>query len=663
MTTEEFIAKAKAVHGDKYDYSKVEYVNSQTKVCVICQEHGEWAVTPKEHLRGRGCPNCYTSKKFSYEECYETALQFTSRADFMRSYLQMYEFANRRGWVNQYSWFQKLWEKKWNRESCYQEAKKFQSRGAFKKNSPSAYKKARENKWLDDYTWFLVPRKHVPHGYWNLETCFEEAKKYKTKVEFEKGNNGAYQAAIKNKWMIYFTWLEPSFKWTLDACVLEAKNYDSLSDFRKAKPNAYNYAVKHNLIQSLSWLKLKRKPNGYWTYQICSQEAKKYKTKAEFKKNNPQAHAAAERNDWLDDWFNNEHFNILGKVDCVYCYLFEEHKTIYVGRTLMRRKTSRDREHLYIGERDAVYKFAKKMKCAIPPMTILEENLTITEGQEREEYWRQKYANDGYSILNKAATGIGKGSLGSLDNGKWNKTACYLEAKKYSYLRDFETYSASACMAARRNGWLKEYDWLTQLWQPRWNKEECEKEARKYSTRKAFQKGSKGAYKKALEKGWIDGYTWMPIRNSVPHKYWDNYQNCYNEAKKYKTRSEFQHGCQGAYDKARINNWLRDYTWFVETQKRKGYWNRETCFEEAKKWKNATSFAKNAERAYYLAKTNDWMKDYVWFEKQFVWTYDLCRKEALKCIKRSEFKNKYRSAYTKARKNGWLDDFFPKKKK
>ena len=42
LTTEEFIAKAKAVHGDRYDYSKVKYVDSKTKICIICKEHGEF---------------------------------------------------------------------------------------------------------------------------------------------------------------------------------------------------------------------------------------------------------------------------------------------------------------------------------------------------------------------------------------------------------------------------------------------------------------------------------------------------------------------------------------------------------------------------------------------------------------------------------------------
>lgn len=41
-TKEEFIQEARDVHGDKYDYSKVEYVNNHTKVCILCPKHGEF---------------------------------------------------------------------------------------------------------------------------------------------------------------------------------------------------------------------------------------------------------------------------------------------------------------------------------------------------------------------------------------------------------------------------------------------------------------------------------------------------------------------------------------------------------------------------------------------------------------------------------------------
>ena len=61
-TTEEFIKEAKYVHGDKYDYSKVEYINNHTKVCVICPTHGEFFVKPNNHLSSKnGCPYCRTS--------------------------------------------------------------------------------------------------------------------------------------------------------------------------------------------------------------------------------------------------------------------------------------------------------------------------------------------------------------------------------------------------------------------------------------------------------------------------------------------------------------------------------------------------------------------------------------------------------------------------
>ncbi len=58
LTTEEFIKKAREVHGDKYDYSKVEYVNSTTKVCIICPKHGEFWQRPDLHLQKKGCTKC-----------------------------------------------------------------------------------------------------------------------------------------------------------------------------------------------------------------------------------------------------------------------------------------------------------------------------------------------------------------------------------------------------------------------------------------------------------------------------------------------------------------------------------------------------------------------------------------------------------------------------
>lgn len=59
MNTEEFINRAQALHGNKYDYSKVEYKNSKEAVIIICPEHGEFLQSPIKHLRGRGCIKCH----------------------------------------------------------------------------------------------------------------------------------------------------------------------------------------------------------------------------------------------------------------------------------------------------------------------------------------------------------------------------------------------------------------------------------------------------------------------------------------------------------------------------------------------------------------------------------------------------------------------------
>lgn len=62
ITTDEFIAKAKLIHGDKYDYSKVEYIGALKKVCIICPDHGEFLQTPNNHTQGQGCPKCKGDK-------------------------------------------------------------------------------------------------------------------------------------------------------------------------------------------------------------------------------------------------------------------------------------------------------------------------------------------------------------------------------------------------------------------------------------------------------------------------------------------------------------------------------------------------------------------------------------------------------------------------
>jgi len=62
LTTTEFIEKAKSVHGDMYDYGKVNYITSNRKVIVVCKSHGDFLIRANSHTSGCGCPLCGREK-------------------------------------------------------------------------------------------------------------------------------------------------------------------------------------------------------------------------------------------------------------------------------------------------------------------------------------------------------------------------------------------------------------------------------------------------------------------------------------------------------------------------------------------------------------------------------------------------------------------------
>lgn len=76
--TEEAIQKFKRQHGDKFDYSRVEYKSAKTKVIVICKAHGEFLITPNNHISGYGCAKC-AGKGFTVEEKLDNFLRDAQR--------------------------------------------------------------------------------------------------------------------------------------------------------------------------------------------------------------------------------------------------------------------------------------------------------------------------------------------------------------------------------------------------------------------------------------------------------------------------------------------------------------------------------------------------------------------------------------------------------
>jgi hypothetical protein len=84
-TTESFINKAKTIHGDRYDYSLVKYVNAYTKLKLICNIHGEFEQLPNNHLT-QNCPKCSHRSNPSY-----TLKDFINKAKLVHGDKYSYE--------------------------------------------------------------------------------------------------------------------------------------------------------------------------------------------------------------------------------------------------------------------------------------------------------------------------------------------------------------------------------------------------------------------------------------------------------------------------------------------------------------------------------------------------------------------------------------------
>lgn len=131
----------------------------------------------------------------------------------------------------------------------------------------------------------------------------------------------------------------------------------------------------------------------------------------------------------------------------------------------------------------------------VPEPIYLEENLSIEDAQIKEDYWRNYYASHGYTMLNKAKTGAGSGSIGSIT--KWTKKVVIAEAKKCKTRSEFHLKYAAAYMYAKKHNMLDDlFDNLIK-YHRHWNDESVKEEAKKYKSKSKFIKGSYGAYKYA----------------------------------------------------------------------------------------------------------------------------------------------------------------------
>ena len=366
-----------------------------------------------------------------------------------------------------------------------------------------------------------------PNNYWNKENCRIEALKYSNKSEFQKIAAGAYSSIYRNGWEneLLRHMVCKNRMWTKETCIQEGLKFKKRSDFIKQTNGAYRYAVRNGWVNDCISHMKKIQKYSRWSKELCKQEALKYLSKTEFKKNAGGAYNMAYYGNYLDEICS--HMPIIGNIKkrCIYAAEFSDGYA-YIGLTFnLNRRISK-----HLGDkRSQIYKHIELYDIK-PIFKQITEYVDIITAKAFEGKYVNDYMINGWCILNIAKTG----SVGG-HTGYWTKELCKLEALKYKNKKDFTFEKMGAYLSAQRNGWLDE---ICQHMIPKkgfWSLEKCYEEALKYNTRGEFQKKSHKSYYSAQRNGWLDEICkhMLPSRNKISK------DRCYEEAKKYTTRNEF----------------------------------------------------------------------------------------------------------------------------
>jgi len=413
----------------------------------------------------------------------------------------------------------------WTKEKLQDEVNKYKTRTEFRNNSRYAYLTALNTKMMEE-----LFKNHINNGYnqnrkingyWTKEKLQEEANKYETVGEFFKNNKKAYDIShrkkILNDLFKNHTNLgrdknrKPKNYWTIENLQKEVNKYKTRTEFRKNNYNAYASAIDSKILNDLfknhinKGYNINRKINGYWTKEKLQEEANKYKTRLEFRKNNYTAYSQATTHKIVDELFKNNINNGYSDKEewteyFIYVYELEKFNKAYIGLTNNIKR--RDKEHLF-NEKTELSKFCKKNNLSFPECKILEKNLTSIEAQKQEKYWENLYKTNKWKMFNIAKTG----GLGFIKI-KWTKNALQKEADKYKTRGYFQKNNSSAYNTSInkklinelfKNHYNKGYSKKQQV-KGYWTEENLQKEANKYKTKTELYKNNNYAYRIANSK-------------------------------------------------------------------------------------------------------------------------------------------------------------------
>ena len=328
LTTEEFIAKAKAVHGDRYDYSKVEYERNNIPVIIKCPKHGDFKLRPDKHIyRHQGCPQCSIEKYghreiFTQEEA-EKRLAFllkgtpyvlrsplifnTVESTIINLHCAIHDF----DWTT--SWHQLMYNYRgrvkfgckyckiqYPKEVCHKAALNCKYRSEFAKKFKGEYFAALRNDWLDEICGhMIVVGNHYKRCIYAYEFPNVEGKDYVyvgltdhiSQRDLVHGRKGSVYAFCKKH-------------------NLERPKPIQLTEYIDKEEAKEQEGIQLAKYVSKGWIPLNRVKTGGlgghiandgFTFEECKARGQRYSKRSEWKREDYPTYYIASRRGWIDE--------------------------------------------------------------------------------------------------------------------------------------------------------------------------------------------------------------------------------------------------------------------------------------------------------------------------------------------------------------------------
>ena len=332
--------------------------------------------------------------------------------------------------------------------------------------------------------------------------------------------------------------------WSKEKCHEEALKYKTKIEFKKNNGSAYNSASKNKWLDEIcSHMHRKYKVPNYWTKERCHEEALKYNSRNGFKNGCGVAYSKSIKMNWIDDVCSHmKQKQQLTKKDCHVIAMLHKTKTEFArGDVKIYRYALKNKwldeicSHMIIsGNRynKCIYSYEFIDNSVYIGLTY---NLNMRD---------MKHKNDKRSSVYKRIQKI-------------NYTPIIKKLTNYVNVEDAIKLEEVFLNEYKNNGWEILNKNKTGSIGGNviiWNKEACKKEAKKYSSRSSFARNSGSAYYMSLKKGWLDEICSHMKQLNKPNGYWTK-EKCFEVALKYKKLEDIKNNDSAAYRAIYRHGW------------------------------------------------------------------------------------------------------------